>query len=131
METGTVHFEAWVPAGGFKLEKRKGKTADGAVLTTDWLVPAWAEDELAAAHPLSEQPCLHRVLATWVVADGFLGIVCEVIASSAPALARCDLTFSPPYDRALQVCMQEFGPAGHDVPRPEASRTSKSRPACV
>src|SRR5271157_5535100 len=63
METGTVHFETWVPTGGFKLEHRKGKTPEGAVITTDWLVPASAQDDLAAAHPCAEQPCLHRVLA--------------------------------------------------------------------
>ena len=63
METGKVHFQTWVPAGGFKLERRKGKTPEGAVLTTDWLVPDWAEDDVAAAHPCAEQPCLHRILA--------------------------------------------------------------------
>jgi hypothetical protein len=63
MKTGTVLFESWVPAGGFKLERRKGKTPEGAVVTADWLVPAWAHDELTAAHPCAEQPCIHRVLA--------------------------------------------------------------------
>ena len=64
MKTGTDAFETWIPVGGFKLEHRKGKTPDGETLTTDWLVPLWAHDELAAVHPLAEQPCLHRVLAT-------------------------------------------------------------------
>src|SRR5271157_4015546 len=63
METGTVHIETWVPAGGFKLERRKGKTPEGAVITTDWLVPAWPQDDLAATYPCAEQPCIHRVLA--------------------------------------------------------------------
>jgi hypothetical protein len=63
MEAGTVLFETWVPAGGFKLERRKGKTPDGALLTADWLVPAWASDGLTAAHPCAGQPCIHRVLA--------------------------------------------------------------------
>jgi len=63
METGTVHFEAWVPNGGFKLERRKGKNPEGAVLATDRLVPAWARDDLAATYPCAEQPCIHRVLA--------------------------------------------------------------------
>jgi hypothetical protein len=63
METGTVLFETWVPAGGFKLERRKGKTPEGAVITTDWLVPTWASDGLTATHPCAEQPCIHRVLA--------------------------------------------------------------------
>lgn len=63
METGTVLFETWVPTGGFKLERRKGKTSEGAVVTTDWLVPAWSQDDLAATRPCTEQPCLHRVLA--------------------------------------------------------------------
>ena len=63
METRTILFGTWVPAGGFKLEHRKGKTPDGAVITTDWLVPVWAHDELATIRPCAEQPCLHRVLA--------------------------------------------------------------------
>jgi hypothetical protein len=63
METGSVRIEAWIPHGGFKLEHRKAKTPDGVVLATDWLVPAWRHDELAAVFPCVEQPCLHRVLA--------------------------------------------------------------------
>jgi hypothetical protein len=55
--------ENWIPHGGFKLEHQKGKTPDGGALTTDWLVPAWADDELTAVRPCAEQPCLHRVLA--------------------------------------------------------------------
>ena len=47
----------------FKLERRKGKTPDGTLLATDWLVPAWAHDDLTAARPCAEQSCLHRVLA--------------------------------------------------------------------
>jgi hypothetical protein len=47
----------------FCLERRKGKTPEGETLATDWLVPAWAHDDLTAAHPCAEQPCLHRVLA--------------------------------------------------------------------
>ena len=56
METGTVLFETWVPTGGFRLERRKGKTPEGTVITTDWLVPAWAHDDLTATHPCAEQP---------------------------------------------------------------------------
>jgi predicted RNA-binding Zn ribbon-like protein len=63
VKTGTDAFEAWIPVGGFKLEHRKGKTPDGETLNTDWLVPQWAHDDLAAVRPLAEQPCLHRVLA--------------------------------------------------------------------
>ncbi len=63
MENGTVLFETWVPAGGFKLERRKGKTPDSAVITTDWLVPVWAHDDLTVTNPCAEQPCLHRILA--------------------------------------------------------------------
>ena len=43
-----------MPAGGFKLENRKG---------SDCLVPVGTPDDLAATHPCVEQPCLHRVLA--------------------------------------------------------------------
>ena len=63
METGTVLFESWVPAGGFRLDHRKGKTPEGAVVITDWLVPTWASDGLTVTHPCAEQPCLHRILA--------------------------------------------------------------------
>ncbi len=63
METGTEAAETWIPHGGFKLEHGKGKTPEGSLLTTDWLVPAWAHDDLIAVHPIAEQPCLHRVLA--------------------------------------------------------------------
>ena len=54
MEPATFLFETWVPAGGFELERRKGKTSDGAVITTDWLVLVWAHDDLAATHPCTE-----------------------------------------------------------------------------
>lgn len=64
MLTGTEAAETWIPHGGFQLEHRKGKTPEGALLTTDWLVLAWAHDDLTAVHPIAEQPCLHRVLAT-------------------------------------------------------------------
>ena|SRR5271157_1915546 len=63
METGTVHIETWVPTGGFKLERRKGKTPEGEFSTTDWLVPVLAYDGLSPGYPCAEQPCLHRVLA--------------------------------------------------------------------
>jgi hypothetical protein len=53
--------ENWIPHG-FKLEYRNGKTP-GGVLSKDWLVPAWADDEPTAVRPCAEQPCLHRVLA--------------------------------------------------------------------
>jgi hypothetical protein len=64
VKTGTEAAETWIPHGGFQLERRKGKTPEGSLLTTDWLVPAWANDDLTAVHPLAEQPCLHRLLAT-------------------------------------------------------------------
>ncbi len=64
MLTGTEAAETWIPHGGFQLERRKGKTPEGSLLTTDWLVPAWPHDDLTAVHPIAEQPCLHRVLAS-------------------------------------------------------------------
>lgn len=64
MKTGTEALETWIPLGGFRLEHRKGKTPEGETLTTDWLVPLLAYDDVAAAHPLAEQPCLHRIVAT-------------------------------------------------------------------
>jgi len=64
VKTGTEALQTWVPLGGFRLDRRKGKTPEGETLTTDWLVPALAYDDVAAAHPLAEQPCLHRIIAT-------------------------------------------------------------------
>ena len=64
MKTGTEALPTWIPLGGFRLDHRKGKTPEGAILTIDWLLPAWASDDLTAAHPCADQPCLHRVLAT-------------------------------------------------------------------
>jgi hypothetical protein len=63
METCTVRFEAWIPAAGFQLERRKGTTPEGAALETDWLVAVGTQDDLAPVQPCSEEPCLHRVLA--------------------------------------------------------------------
>ena len=62
-DTGAGSVETWIPDGGFQLVRRKGKTPEGTILTTDWLVPAWANAELTAARPCAEQPCLHRILA--------------------------------------------------------------------
>jgi predicted RNA-binding Zn ribbon-like protein len=64
VKTGTEALEIWIPLGGFRLDRRKGKTPEAEILRTDWLVPALAYDDVAATHPLAEQPCLHRVLAT-------------------------------------------------------------------
>jgi hypothetical protein len=55
--------ETWIPDGSFQLVHRKGKTSEGAVMITEWLVPVWAHDDVTAAHPCAEQPCLQRVLA--------------------------------------------------------------------
>jgi hypothetical protein len=55
--------ETWIPDRGFQLVHRKGKTSEGAVMITEWLVPVWAHDDVTAARPCAEQPYLHRVLA--------------------------------------------------------------------
>jgi len=64
VKTGTEALETWVPLGGFRLDHRKGKTPEGEFSTTDWLVPVLAYDGVAPGYPCTEQPCLHRVLAT-------------------------------------------------------------------
>ena len=63
MKTDAEALETWIPHGGFRLDRRKGKTPEGETLTTEWLVPAWASDGLTASRPCAEQPRLHRVLA--------------------------------------------------------------------
>jgi hypothetical protein len=63
VKTGTEALETWVPLGGFRLDRRKGKTPEGEFSTTDWLVPVLAYDGVSPGYPCTDQPCLHRVLA--------------------------------------------------------------------
>jgi hypothetical protein len=64
MDNGSGLVETWIPAGGFEVQRRKVKAADGGSVVTDCLVPKWSGDDLTADRPLHRQPCLHRVLAT-------------------------------------------------------------------
>ncbi|MCC6860666.1 MAG: hypothetical protein IT158_19015 [Bryobacterales bacterium] len=66
MNSGSELVETWIPDGGFEIQRRKVKTADGssAVMEVmECLVPKWSGAELTADRPLHRQPCLHRVLA--------------------------------------------------------------------
>jgi hypothetical protein len=63
MHTGSELLETWIPDGGFMIERRKLKTADGGSAVADCLVPKWADDELARELPCARQPCLHRIFA--------------------------------------------------------------------
>jgi hypothetical protein len=63
MHTGSELLETWIPDGGFMIERRKLKTAEGGSALADCLVPKWAVDELARDLPCARQPCLHRIFA--------------------------------------------------------------------
>jgi hypothetical protein len=63
MHTGSELLETWIPDGGFMIERRKLKTAEGGSALADCLVPKWADDELARDFPCVRQPCLHRIFA--------------------------------------------------------------------
>lgn len=63
MNIGSGLLETWIPDGGFEIQRRKVKAADGGAVVTDCLVPKWSGDDLTVDRPLHRQPCLHRVLA--------------------------------------------------------------------
>jgi hypothetical protein len=63
MHTGSELLETWIPDGGFMIERRKLKAADGGSALADCLVPKWADDELTRDLPCARQPCLHRIFA--------------------------------------------------------------------
>jgi len=62
MHSGSELIETWIPTGGFKLERRKARTPDGAVFA-ECLVPKWEIDDLMADRPCTRQTCLHRIVA--------------------------------------------------------------------
>jgi hypothetical protein len=63
MHTGSELLETWIPDGGFRIERRKVKTADGSATVTECLVPKWEIGELAPDRPCARQPCLQRIVA--------------------------------------------------------------------
>jgi hypothetical protein len=63
MHTGSDLLETWIPDGGFQIERRKLKPADGGLAVADCLVPKWPDDELARDFPCARQPSLHRIFA--------------------------------------------------------------------
>jgi len=63
MNSGSDLVETWIPDGGFEIQRRKVKSADGGSVVTECLVPKWSNDELTVDRPLHRQSCLHRVLA--------------------------------------------------------------------
>ncbi len=63
MHTGSELLETWIPDGGFRIERRKLKPADGGSAIAECLVPKWTDDELTADRPCARQPCLHRIVA--------------------------------------------------------------------
>lgn len=63
MHSGSELLETWIPDGGFVIERRKLKTADGGSAVADCLVAKWPDDELARDLPCARQPCLHRIFA--------------------------------------------------------------------
>lgn len=63
MNSGAALVETWIPDGGFEIQRRKVKAADGGSVVADCLVPKWSSDDLTVDRPLHRQPCLHRILA--------------------------------------------------------------------
>lgn len=63
MHTGSELVETWIPTGGFRIERRRVRTQDGAGTVTECLVPKWDMGELELDHPCARQPCLHRLVA--------------------------------------------------------------------
>ena len=62
-DTGAVSVETWIPDGGFEIQRRKVKGADGSPAVADCLVPKWPDAEVFSSRPCQEEPCLHRILA--------------------------------------------------------------------
>ena len=63
MNSSSDQTETWIPDGGFEIQRRKVKAADGGSVVRECLVPKWSNDELTLDRPLHRQPCLHRILA--------------------------------------------------------------------
>jgi hypothetical protein len=63
MTAGSALIETWIPTGGFRIERRRARTPDGALTVTECLVPKWEIDDLMADQPCARQPCLHRIVA--------------------------------------------------------------------
>jgi hypothetical protein len=63
MHTGSDLLETWIPDGGFMIERRKLKTANGGSAVANCLVPKWSGDELTRHAPCLHQPSLHRIFA--------------------------------------------------------------------
>ncbi len=63
MHSGSELLQTWIPDGGFKIERRKLKTADGGSAIAECLVSKWTDDELTPDRPCARQPCLHRIVA--------------------------------------------------------------------
>jgi len=63
MPTRSELLETWIPDGGFRIERRKVKTADGSAIVAECLVPRWDTGELTPDQPRARQPCLQRIVA--------------------------------------------------------------------
>ena len=64
MHTGSELVETWIPAGGFKIERRRVRTLDGGATVTECLVPKGEIDDLMPrTTSCARQPCLHRIVA--------------------------------------------------------------------
>ena len=63
MQLGGTSIETWIPAGGFRIAKRRLQTPDHGIIVADCLVPKWENAQLSPVRPCELQPCLHRVFA--------------------------------------------------------------------
>lgn len=63
MLPGGTLLETWIPAGGFRIVKRRLQTPHHGIVVADCLVPKWENAPLTPVRPCELQPCLHRIFA--------------------------------------------------------------------
>jgi hypothetical protein len=63
MKLGSTSIETWIPAGGFRIAKRKLQTPDHGIIVADCLVPKWDNAQLESVRPCDAEPCLHHIFA--------------------------------------------------------------------
>lgn len=63
VNSGGGLVETWIPDGGFEIEHKKVKTAEGSTVVAECLVRKRSSDELTEDRPPNRKPYLHRVLA--------------------------------------------------------------------
>ena len=51
MQLGGTSIETWIPAGGFRIAKRRLQTPDHGIIVADCLVPKWENAQLSPVRP--------------------------------------------------------------------------------